>query len=53
MRAVEIAHRARYTNVMSHRLKPRTTIADLAVGNRGQIEQDPWPVQIGWQNTIN
>ena len=41
MRAVEIAHRARYTNVMSHRSGETedATIADLAVAtNCGQIK---------------
>ena len=41
MRAVEMAHRARYTNVMSHRSGETedTTIADLAVAtNCGQIK---------------
>lgn len=41
LQAVEMAHRARYTNVMSHRSGETedTTIADLAVGtNCGQIK---------------
>jgi enolase len=41
MRAVEMAHRARYTNVMSHRSGETedATIADLAVAtNCGQIK---------------
>jgi enolase len=41
LRAVEMAHRARYTNVMSHRSGETedATIADLAVAtNCGQIK---------------
>ena len=56
MRAVEMAHRARYTNVMSHRSgrqrMPRSRILPLRQ-TVVRSKQDPWPVQIGWQNTIS
>ena len=56
MRAVEMAHRARYTNVMSHRsVKPRMPRSRILPLQQTVVrsKQDPWPVQIGWQNTIS
>ena len=56
LEAVDLAHRANYTNVMSHRSGETedTTIADLAVAtNCGQIKTDLLLDPTDWRNTIS
>ena len=55
LRAFDMAHRAGFTNVMSHRSETEdATIADLAVAtNCGQIKPGLWPARTGWPSTTS